>query len=798
MAVSDLVFVSTIAELQHIDKLHPSLLAPNSMAVTPEFGVAMMLALQGKPWCSLFDFLTPQEQIANVAEAWQLVRNWWRPWLESVDFEGVVLANVMETDLFYPLLASINAAQAVGRVLQEQRPQRVFVFDDQGGPWIYAGGGPYNRVVNAMTRWWGERAGIDVHLLSPPPPPGPRDARENHGRSQNRRTVGYQNAVAHRSSRPIILGIVDRYDLLRQGKLPAVLAQRDEFDYVQVRLDARQTLGDGDSSADYRVVDLASLMRWPATFHRVDKQLDQAWSAFQIARRSFAGSRAALFTNPYLDFQYRGFWNNLRHGARLIYGFNQVIKALQPALCLYQDDYWGWRRCLIETARQHGIPTLSLIHGGVLSPLDVPMSTKGSDLILAWGEMDKEVLLAAGQPPERIALVGSLIYDEDYQACCQAASRSKELHACQSLRQQIGLPERKPVVFVLSSPINVHGHSLASIDLHIESWRAVARVAQQLPDVEFVVKPHPNRAYGDWEALQCFCAEAPPNLHFLEQALSLRDILPVGDAALCVDAPTTAAIEAMLHHLPVIYLRAARWKPEDGYTLSLDEAGPLIIDDLAGLEAAIRQVLYDVQARQSLANRCLAFSMRFIDAGDRLTLERVVTLIEERATLSKERPDCRGSFKLPNITVLGESIKGGASMHNLDAIEEAARMAWAVTPIPESERPDWLVWFSREVDAWWHAGVKDDAYVRSMQDVIRRIASALQMPTPWRQKAEADALVGAGHWNFQNGQFAQSARYMAQALGLQPSLLLQDRGVMSVLMRSLWRFMTPSHVRDQE
>jgi hypothetical protein len=100
----------------------------------------------------------------------------------------------------------------------------------------------------------------------------------------------------------------------------------------------------------------------------------------------------------YFEFQ-------LMIASQRVYGFRRFLEKVRPrAILVDYDRNFNWA-CLVLAARAESIPTYTLVHG---TPGDrgrgfVPIL---ADLAMCWGQIDRDIFLEAGAPPEQLVLAG--------------------------------------------------------------------------------------------------------------------------------------------------------------------------------------------------------------------------------------------------------------------------------------------------------------------------------------------------------------------------------------------------------
>jgi hypothetical protein len=211
----------------------------------------------------------------------------------------------------------------------------------------------------------------------------------------------------------------------------------------------------------------------------------------------------------------------------------RILVQLRPRVLVLAMDQLLSGSAACEAARQLGIPSLVLMHGAVL-PYNAPLTAEHMGV---WGSVGQEQLAALGIPSEKLVILGSPRHDKFPQIPADARHR---------FQQALGLSDRPCLVF-FSNGNDALRNSKTALEGCAE-WLAAA--AQHVREkIEIVVRLHPNEGgslYTKYSHLRVFKNECD-----LETTLAGADIC----AALC----STALLDAMLYHKPVLQFYADGW-----------------------------------------------------------------------------------------------------------------------------------------------------------------------------------------------------------------------------------------------
>ena len=192
------------------------------------------------------------------------------------------------------------------------------------------------------------------------------------------------------------------------------------------------------------------------------------------------------------------------------------LKAARPAAIVTDFDRNQQWSCLVLAARLLRIPTVTLVHG-VMHEAALGYSPVLADKIVCWGEFDREKLLAAGEPPDKILIGG-----------CPRLSRDLSATAAQG-RMKLSLDPQKPVVMFATSP---EGKRL-------ELAESFCAAVEKLDFLSGVVRLHPSEKLASYRAI----IEKHPRVIFfeshvatLDESLAAADMIVVHSSGVGSDA----------------------------------------------------------------------------------------------------------------------------------------------------------------------------------------------------------------------------------------------------------------------
>lgn len=630
--MTDLLFLSDVSQVDALTAEARDV-AAHARIVTSDMTTAGRLEDEGIPFIDLWDLLKAEDLHANWAEAWRLGGRWWEEMLGGGGPPDFSLSAVATTELCWPFEWCLNARLAYDRLLDSLPVRTIYGYFLPPTPVIQNGPRPWERSIaslcHAVLRWCAGRRGLPMrrlkftrplsrevlpkyHAPAPEADPGPPPA--------GCEPTLWVNLRPETPGRPEWVGDAAVRAPARPGVRTAVVMQllATQEAVCLERLFTR-TPGWRKVQVCHFGVPEAGVASWPWHERQALRPLLEARRAFNAARGRYTGVHAELFANPFLRFQFDRIWAELFKAARLGESFRTVLKTVGASLVIFGFDGFVVERMLARVAQSEGVPTASLMHGAIGHGLGAHDCTADADHMMVVGERDVQNLVQYGWPPERVRPVGSLRYGGVY----QSAVRKEQDHrapAQREARRRLGVPEDKPTVALLTATILGTSAIIARPSAHRETWREIAALAARRPDRTFIIKPHPG--WDHYEFYEALCGRGPANLTFLRDA-TLADALAAADAAVLVNHCTTAGLEAMLHGVPVVFLRTAIY-PREGTEDSLRDGGAISVQDVASLEAALDRLTGDDAFRRAALADAEPFLASFFGGGEGAAEDRIL------------------------------------------------------------------------------------------------------------------------------------------------------------------------------
>lgn len=304
----------------------------------------------------------------------------------------------------------------------------------------------------------------------------------------------------------------------------------------------------------------------------------------------------------------------------------RLVRETKLDALITPSDTFYYLRPLIEELRSLGVPTIVQDKEGTIAPvaydvIDVLRERYPpiADAYLFWSESHREFWRRVGVPEVKTRILGQPRSDFFFH-------RDRW-----PTKQALGLaPDRKlAVVFTYDADSYARGLEANRERpwqiLRGETHAAARELARERPDVDVVIKAHPQQ--GDLAEVAAELAADPlPNLSLMTGASSASHLIVNADVV--VGFQSTVMIEAMLTTKPVIY---AGWGDQhDRYSagfIPLPGSGGLAVPrDRGELDRMLRAALdgmLDPSDRQLAARR--AFTDRYFYAADGHVSERVLS-----------------------------------------------------------------------------------------------------------------------------------------------------------------------------
>ncbi len=574
----NLLVLSDISQVKYLLQ-HQAAVLTSHRLMTQDFTVAHELERLQIPFLDEFCYLSPADIEENGGRAAELAEVWQQHALGG-DGQGLEIAALAKQDLVWPLDVCLNARTVYQRILESETVESLSGYWLPPQPIFSTGPAPVTRaaasLAQAILHWMAEQNHIPIRSLQCPRP-------------LSVETLGWR---------------------ARQPPAPVPVSGRPANCYEKVVLLLETGLRAHEqavlkrhfeATAEWRLVRISpwELGRgglFAAAMHQTefDAAMKAARRDLEKNRMEYKGAYPEIFSNRYLEFQFLRILDEIQLAARIGTAFASILDVLQPSLLILGHDAFTRERMLVQQAKRRGIPTVSLIHGGLWHLVGARGIVGLSDHFLVWGEEDIRLLKHYGIDSARIHSVGSLQYAQKYSRIDQicAVGQGGERHTL--AKKRLALPTKKPVVALLTASTGAgFAQVIADPPRHRETWKELVRLAEGRPDITFVIKPHPS--YDHFEFYRHLTKYGPKNLMLVESA-TLDGVLAAAQVVVLVNYCTTAALEAMLARIPVVFIRKAIL-PLSSREDSLKKHGAIPVTSREELESVLDRLLRDDVAR---------------------------------------------------------------------------------------------------------------------------------------------------------------------------------------------------------
>ncbi len=646
-----LVLIQALEDLTAIQeelREHPEKL----LLVVANNAAAATLEKLGVPFheeASLLDIATSEQHLFRAPT---LSSSWTEGVREAARNRGLGELPDFSAELNWPIELSLNTSHVYGGLLANHDIDRVVMFAGEDVAMLRNGPAPgfipAFCITRAVVRFLAEQRGIPVDL-SPA-----SNTRATLNRPWRPRLALYDRATASPTE------VATRFAADR----PTAILWREgmwqkEIDAINAV--AGQQLGWNVLELSQGDLDLFAPVFDSVAPGEADRFNGELRATLDDQRASASSEHPELFGNPYLRFQFEALAREIGTARRLQQAFRWVVGRLRPEAVFFAHDAFTVERAVQDAAIEHGVATISLFHGG-LAPLCGCVGLIGAaDVTAVWNRQDCERLSACGFAGRDIAEVGGLRFWDRYE----------QFKAGKGGR---ATPQRgKPTtVLVLTSPPHVGLTFRTTNDpLYRRAWEEIVRIAQARDDLSFVIRPHP--AYDQVDYFQLIAAEHPAITVSSEG--DIQQALQHADAALLMNACSTAALEAMFARVPLLFVTSAL--EQSAFAADqLRASGISEAPEIGQLESVLDALLYDAEQRTAALQRDGDILAALV--GDDATppatrLEQVIRRVA-RTEPDRASSGSRKTAPLDRYRVLKERVVRASPL----ALEEAIVLALSI------------------------------------------------------------------------------------------------------------------------
>lgn len=579
--------------------------------LTADMAVAYELERLGIDFTDEWDYLSAEEIQKNRNKANSLASSWDDD-LTDIFFDEFSLTECVKQDLVYPFEAALNASTIYKKIFESFSIQRIRGYFLPPKAVIRTGPAPTSRAVNSVSHsilfYFCDKNCIPLEKLAPP------------------------NFSVRRNAIPINVASFKKANLALSSQKEIILL----YTTGMPEKECSKAVGLIDSCPNFEVVVVSQASL-------AVKEVTTLLPGLQTFLDSLAHSRhkkkyPEIYANKYFLFQFERVFSEI--ASALSYGqtFSALVDILKPSCVIFGHEAFTIERVLVQVARSKKIPTVALLHGCLGFKFFHNGVVGYSDNIFVWNAIDIKWLESYGIEESRLKKIGSLRYSEMYKDYL-LGSDVDLVHLSIKAKLELGLDKNKPVITLLTAEVNTgHAAPIANPLEHRNALRDLLKFIKNRPDLQFVIKPHPG--YDYYDLYDKLISVDLSNLHFVDQ-IDLGKVLEASDICFMLNYCTTASLEAMLMHKPVIFVNNAIYKGDD-YVTSFSGSGlkevnsmELLIETIDLFLSDPSKIFLDLQHARSQVVKFLGLE------GDTLSAESFTVALTD--LVNKGRGDSKES-----------------------------------------------------------------------------------------------------------------------------------------------------------
>lgn len=568
----ELLYFTDISQVGYVLDRRPEILKKKH-AMTGDIVVAYELERLGIDFIDEWDFLDVEDIEANFERARLLSTTWWDENLASTEYEGFALSDTAQQDLIYPFEAGLNARTVYRKLFSTYQIGNITGFFLPPVGVVRTGPIPTNRAVRSVAQavlfYMAEKREIPIEQIES-------------SRPLSAGTLAFKAAVLSKMEAPLVAEV-------KRGSEQIVLVYEDGM-YPDEFSVLMETLGKLPKikaiSISQRVLELG--VQATNLKSGAGNRLKEFQKKLLERTKLYEGIYPEIFGNNHLQFQFDCIGHEIAKAAEYGDVYAAFLDVINPTLVVFGHEAFTRERTFIRLAKKRNISSVGLLHGVARHRFTYRGIVGDADRIMVANDTDVEGLVLHGIDRSRLNKVGCLRYEEIYLKSSHPDSVLEMTKAKRKAKEILGLDPIKPVVTWTTAAINAGFASpLADPCKHREAIRGFLNLVKSRPDLQFAIKAHPS--YDYYEIYRLLLEQGLPNIVFPEKA-SISEIVSASDICLLINYCTTAALEAMLNQVPVVYLDNAIYCSEDRQD-NLAETGMHRVKTISELEKYIDGLL---------------------------------------------------------------------------------------------------------------------------------------------------------------------------------------------------------------
>lgn len=282
-----------------------------------------------------------------------------------------------------------------------------------------------------------------------------------------------------------------------------------------------------------------------------------------------------------------------------VYTQIEALKVLRPK-AIATTTQWGIpaKAHVMAAHVLFGIPTLWIQHG--LADCDAFTIPLYFDRLAVWGEKDRELWMQWGVKEDLISVTGAVSFDK-----LAGPMPSQEI-----IRKKLPVSNELPLVTFTTQPVDY----MISDQEHREVLKMVLEVVRGMPDVNFIIKPHPSETTEIYR--KRVGSDEPKNLKIIKD-IDTDNLIKASDILMTICS--TTGMTAVALDRPIVELNASNAKDRAPY---FAEGVAVLARSRDELCRAIKSILSEAATRVALRRNRARFVSSYLSRIDGLAATR--------------------------------------------------------------------------------------------------------------------------------------------------------------------------------
>lgn len=591
------------------------------MAIVP-FVSLLDLEVQEIPHVNLWEYYRNDDIPEDEEAAWKLCDAVAAEGHGDLVIDGIDVVETLQNDLFSAFRLAITASKVIGRVLDDEQPEKVLHFGEMNDAIYWDPPDPPGDIFNAMVAWCAQKRGLPTEKIWLHEDPA------------------LHPPVVEKSSRLRTFDSdwFDRETPFLSFTEASYCAEQRELIHGRHKAAEEWLLVSSDSpetNAPY--LPLSEFRSFPFDISHYEDKMQALCGRFPKAIAS--GQPECIVANEYLSFIWDSWMGWLREGVVNVYLGRLFGRAYRPGTTVTGSDVAGAARAFAAGIRQTSGAVISLDHWGTKLEATHDRQRGASNHAAVSGSYE---------------LVG---HEEN--RCAEA-----QVRAIGTLRADISLPAKKSEsrrksshdqikIAVFTAQGLIHGNLFACANYKPfrDTWEKFLGLCRDHPEWSVEIKPHPAYDYGPFYESRPFLET--PNVRYTPNA-TIDDVLAGADMALIMNIHTWVLPEIISRGCPVIYVKDALAL---GPVPQMDDGGAINVDDISQLDSVIDRLARDAAYRDEVLEEARLFLPRAVEASGK---EAMNNLIEFSRDVRKDAGDPDEAARwIMNMTMLIAYLRYG-------------------------------------------------------------------------------------------------------------------------------------------